>query len=131
MDESALQRFRTRLTRLLEELLAEGDIRIDPNRTDPSAVGGDEDEQPLTEMNQVIASKRNRERTAKLALVRRALARLNDDPEMFGLCEECEEPMGKRLEAVPYAQLCLECQSNQDDKSGPRGGARKHLLDFK
>ena len=92
-------------------------------------MGGDEDAAPLTEMNQVIASKRNRERAEVLRRIDAALRRMADDPEMFGLCRECEEPIGKRLAVMPYVELCVECQQGAD---GPRKpGGRRHLLDYK
>jgi len=83
----------------------------------------------LVEMSQVIASKRNRERTLALKNVNRALARIESEPEMFGLCRECEEPIGKRLLAVPHAELCVECQQSSD--GGRKPERRRHLLDFK
>jgi DnaK suppressor protein len=120
--------FKQRLLQLQEELIAQGDIPIEPTRSDPGDTGTDDDAQPLTEMSQVIASKRNRERAIQLTRVRRALQLLAQDPEQYGFCRECEEPIGKRLTAQPWADMCLECQSEKDQ---PRGGARKHLLDFK
>lgn len=33
----------------------------------------------------------------------------------FGLCEECEEPIGeKRLQAVPYCTTCISCAEQQE-----------------
>ncbi|MGE0787483.1 MAG: TraR/DksA family transcriptional regulator [Sandaracinaceae bacterium] len=33
----------------------------------------------------------------------------------FGLCEECEEPIGrKRLEARPETTLCIRCKEDQE-----------------
>lgn len=104
-------------------------MAIEPVRKDDARVGGDEDEQPLVEMSQVIASKRNRARTEVLAKINKALARLEKEPELFGLCRECEEPIGKRLDAVPYVELCVECQQSSDGAHRP--GRRRHLLDFK
>ena len=35
----------------------------------------------------------------------------------YGVCESCEKPIGlKRLRAVPYAELCLKCQEDQEKK---------------
>ena len=82
---AARERHRKRLLELKAEILAEGDIDIEPGRHDATAVGSDEDAQPLTEMSQTIASSRNRNRSAVLARVVAALARLDADPEMFGL----------------------------------------------
>ncbi len=130
MDQAALKRYRKKLADMKAEIIAGGDLEIEPGRTDPAAVGADDDEQPLTEMSQTIASTRNRTRAAVLTRVVAALARLDDDPEMFGLCSECEEPIApKRLELMPYVELCVECQQAED---GPRkAGGRRHLRDFR
>lgn len=129
MKTSELSQWKKRLLDLRADIMAEGDVAIEPVRKDDARVGNDEDEQPLVEMSQVIASKRNRERTDVLSRVYRALARIESDPEMFGLCRECEEPIGKRLEAMPYVELCIECQQARDGTHKP--GRRRHLLDFK
>jgi DnaK suppressor protein len=126
---AARERHRQRLLDLKAEILAEGDIDLEPGRQDVTAVGSDEDAQPLTEMSQAIASSRNRNRSAVLARVVAALARLEADPEMFGHCTECEEPIPeKRLELMPYVELCVECQQATD---GPRRTGRRHLRDFR
>ena len=130
MDSKARARHRKRLVDLKAEILAEGDLAIEPGRTDPAAVGSDEDEQPLAEMSQTIASSRNRTRAAVLGRVVAALGRIDDAPDMFGLCGECEEAIApKRLEVMPYVELCVECQQASD---GPRQpGGRRHLRDFR
>lgn len=36
----------------------------------------------------------------------------------YGVCESCEKPISfKRLKAVPYAELCLKCQEDQEKRS--------------
>ncbi len=55
---------------------------------------------------------RGREKThlAKLDL---ALKKI--DAGTFGICEECEEPIGKkRLEARPETKLCIRCKEDQE-----------------
>jgi len=48
--------------------------------------------------------------TNTLRDVEDALARL--DQSSFGMCEMCSESIGaKRLTAIPYARLCIKCQS--------------------
>jgi len=130
MEAAALKRYRQKLLDLKAEIVAEGDIEIEPGRTDPGAVGSDEDAQPLTEMSQAIASSRNRNRSAVIERVVAALTRLDGDPESFGLCTECEEPISeKRLQLMPYVELCVECQQAID---GPRKAVgRRHLRDFR
>ena len=130
MTPAARARHRKRLLELKTEILAEGDVELPPGRQDATAVGSDEDAQPLTEMSQAIASSRNRNRSGVLARVVAALGRLESDPEMFGLCTECEEPIpDKRLDLMPYVELCVECQQAS---AGPRRpGGRRHLRDFR
>ena len=42
-----------------------------------------------------------------------ALERIADSS--FGLCETCDAPIAKvRLEAIPYASLCLACQKSAE-----------------
>jgi DnaK suppressor protein len=126
---AARARIQKKLEDLKAELLAEGDLAIEPGRADAAAVGTDEDAQPLAEMSQTIASSRNRERTTVLRLVTAALGRLEGEPDAFGLCIECEEPISeKRLELRPYVELCVECQQSRD---APRGGSRKSLTDYR
>ena len=129
MTPAARARIQKKLEDLKAELLAEGDLAIEPGRADAAAVGTDEDAQPLAEMSQTIASSRNRERTTVLRLVTAALGRLEGEPDAFGLCIECEEPISeKRLELRPYVELCVECQQSRD---APRGGSRKSLTDYR
>jgi len=45
-----------------------------------------------------------------LAQVHDALSKI--DEGTYGLCDRCEKPISEgRLEALPYATLCIECQS--------------------
>lgn len=128
MNAKRLDHYRKRLLELKEEILAAGKMEIEPGRRDPSNVGADEDEAPLAEMLQVIASNRNRSRAGELARIDAALTRLERDPDDFGLCVACEEEIAaRRLEAMPYVELCVECQAAKDS---PRGGARRHLTDY-
>jgi DnaK suppressor protein len=124
------QAHRRTLERLRAEILRTGPARIEPNRQDPSTTGvADEDAQALSEMMQVLASKRNEGQAALVRRIDRALAKLADAPEEFGLCEECEEEISpKRLALVPYATLCVACQARHDPRLG---GSRKKLTDFR
>ncbi len=121
---------RRTLERLRAEVLQVGPARIEPNRQDPATSGvSDEDAQALSEMLQVLASKRNEGQAALLRQIDHALPKLVDAPEDFGLCEECEEEIASgRLTLVPYATLCVACQAKRDPKLG---GTRRKLTDFK
>ena len=129
MTSADLDRLREKLLSLKAEILSEGDLAIEPIRKDDAGRGTDEDEQPLTEMSQVIASKRNRARTEALALILTALKRIDETPDDFGMCAECGDPIGRRLEALPYVELCVECQGERD--APVKGLRRRHLTDYK
>lgn len=48
-----------------------------------------------------------------------ALSRLKD--KNFGKCQVCNKDIGmKRLGAVPYAQLCISCQEQEEKKPKAR-----------
>ena len=121
---------RRALQALVSDVSSKGPQRIAPNRTDETTVGGEEDEQPLNEMLQAIASDRNRASGDVLGRAQRALEKLGRAPGEAGTCEECGEdiPWG-RLKAMPYAELCVGCQGKRD---GPqRGPTRRGLTDFR
>lgn len=53
-----------------------------------------------------------RDRDAIVA-IDRALERI--DQGTYGVCEDCGRPISKeRLQALPFAALCLECQAKQE-----------------
>ena len=130
MTPKQREKRRAALQRLRSELLQTGPAKIEPNRTDPVATGvADEDAQALSEMMQVLASNRNRGQSELLGRVDRALRKLADAPEDYGLCEECEEEIApKRLDLMPWASLCPACQAKREPA---RGGTRKKLTDYR
>ncbi len=130
MTPKQRQAHRRTLERLRAEILRTGPARIEPNRKDAVSTGvADEDEQALSEMMQVLASKRNEGQAALLRRIDRALAKLADAPEDIGLCEDCEEEIAPgRLAAIPWATLCVTCQARRDPKLGT---SRKKLTDFR
>ena len=130
MTPKQLEKWKAALLALRKETLTKGAARIEPNRTDDSTTGvADEDAQALSEMMQTLASQRNKKQAEVLKQIDYALRKLENEPDMVGLCEDCEEEIpDKRLKLMPYATLCAECQSKQDPK---RGQSRKNLTDYK
>jgi DnaK suppressor protein len=126
----ARARWQSRLTTRRGELVAAGPHKIEPNRRDPTTSGiADEDEQALSEMLQTLASSRNRDDARELAAIDRALTKLRDEPEDFGVCEDCGEDIPeRRLEVMPWAAFCTECQQKVDPR---RNVARKKLTDYR
>lgn len=121
--ENLVEQLRTRR----DELIAAGDFSAEPIRKDPSDKV-DEDEAPLTEMNQIIASRRNKNRAVELQRIEAALQRIADDPDEFGYCADCgEEIPVRRLEIMPWARFCVRCT---EERSPSRGGRRRHARDY-
>jgi DnaK suppressor protein len=130
MTPQKIQKYRKLLEQERKAELKKGAIKIEPNRKDAGEVGiADEDAQALSEMLQAIGSVRNKGQSERVARIDKALRKLRDTPEEFGLCEECEEEISvKRLEALPEATLCTECQSARDPR---RGTTRRKLTDYR
>jgi DnaK suppressor protein len=130
MSPAQRTRYRKALEKLRREVLAQGPARVEPNRRDAAEVGvADEDAQALSEMLQAISSQRNRGQAERVARIDRALRKLSEDPDEFGLCEECgEEIAERRLSALPEATLCAECQAARDPR---RGGTRRKVTDYR
>lgn len=60
----------------------------------------------------LFASKEGRQ----LYQIDSALRRLYKEPEGFGKCEVCGEPIKwERLEALPYATLCIACKEREEN----------------
>ena len=130
MTPAQLKKHQKLLTDLRAQVMEKAPAKIEPNRTDEAKVGGDEDEQPLNEMLQSIASHRNKNDAALIARIDKALRKLRDEPGEFGLCEECGDDLPEaRLKAMPFAELCLECQSKRDGPKGPK--TRRNLYDYR
>lgn len=67
-----------------------------------------------------VALKRKVEAT--LEEVKRALAKFEDGT--YGICETCGARIDRaRLEALPYARYCLDCQARHE-QGGTRRGSR-------
>ena len=130
MKKSDLANFKKQLIALRDEIVEQGKIPVTServNKTENEIL--DEDTQPLSEMTQVIASNRNRTRAASLDKIKAALSKIDLTPEMYGLCVECEEEISqKRMELIPYVELCIDCQSQKD--GARKSKVRKNLLDF-
>jgi DnaK suppressor protein len=130
MDQAHRAGYKKILKELRREALAQRPARVEPNRRDAAEVGvADEDAQALSEMLQAISSQRNKGQAERVARIDRALRKLAEEPDEYGLCEECgDEIAQRRLSAVPEATLCAECQAARDPR---RGGTRRKVTDYR
>lgn len=57
----------------------------------------------------------------RLVQVNQAMDRLVHAPESFGVCRACGRDVAfERLEALPYAELCIDCKREEEDRGGRR-----------
>ncbi|WP_457621705.1 TraR/DksA family transcriptional regulator [Persephonella sp.] len=69
----------------------------------------------------IVASELSRETLYKLSQAERETLFLIDialkkiESGTYGVCEECGAPIGeKRLQAIPWVRLCIECSQNEE-----------------
>ena len=130
LDHDASNRLKQILLSLKESLKTQGFEQMTPNRQDD--VGRrDEDFQPLNEMNQVLKSSKNKQTKQILEQIEHALTRFDDEPDLVGACEECEECIAtRRLEILPYTRFCVKCQHAMEEQEVERSG-RRNLTDYR
>jgi DnaK suppressor protein len=113
MDKKKVEHFKKRLLAKHEELLR----LVVKNEQDGREADGeatqDSADKAANSYTKEFLFKQSDEHRRILALISEALGRMKADT--YGLCVECEEEVQqKRLEAVPWARHCLECQEKQD-----------------
>ena len=130
LDSKERDALKHRLLELKSTLVSGGFSQMSPNRTDD--IGRrDDDFQPLNEMNQVLQSEKNKNTKVILKRIERVLLRFDDEPELVGACEECEECIkSRRLGIFPYALYCVKCKDMIESQNAERTG-RRNLTDFK
>ncbi|MDP2314320.1 MAG: TraR/DksA C4-type zinc finger protein [Pseudomonadota bacterium] len=129
MTPDQIARVRRRLEELRAEVEGAGNIAVRAEDIGPVPSAADEDEAPFREMDQSIASSRNRVRADQLLRIAVAERRLEEDPDSFGLCEKCEEPIPpRRLELLPFVRKCVDCQSAAEVRSSKP--VRKKVTDY-
>jgi DnaK suppressor protein len=110
MDKYVVLQFKSSLREQRRELLetidrVENDIR--------DAAGSGADSLDLTSYNAARESMaaRNTQNHRKLKMIELALERIQNGS--FGVCVTCSGVIGlKRLQAIPFANRCLECQDS-------------------
>lgn len=124
-DDAA--RLRSLLQSRLEARVAQGPQSVAREDVDTSATAHDDDLGPHMAMDQAIASGRNAAWTAETIALAAALRRLEEEPDSFGDCEDCGEPIPlRRLELMPHAALCVRCQATRE--TGP--ARRRKVTDY-
>jgi DnaK suppressor protein len=113
MDKKKITVFRERLKVKKEEILE----AFTKNKNDGKEADGDlsqdiADQAASSYTKEFLFSLSNSERKL-LRQVDEALSRIQD--RSYGVCASCEDSLNlKRLQAVPWATLCLKCQEKEE-----------------
>ena len=117
MDRKRLATFRRKLEKERDELSALLARTESASRGLGDKKRGDEGEEAAISYHRDILHSQSHTGRSQLRLVRNALLRLDYDE--FGICEECGQPISlKRLEAVPWAPYCRDCQEEIESEAG-------------
>lgn len=117
MDEPFVEKMRDSLLKQKEEimqnLLAESEdfkaLVTDMDPKDLVDIASDDIDRKTLE---ALSAKE----TKRLRLIESALSRINN--QRYGLCMRCNKKIPKeRLEAIPYALMCIECQSSDERRN--------------
>ena len=113
MDQKKLKVFKDRLVLKKQEILeAYNKNKSYGKEADGEATQDVADKAANSYTKEFLFSLSNTERDM-LQMVDEALLRI--ETRRFGVCASCDEEMNlKRLEAVPWARLCLSCQEKQE-----------------
>ncbi len=113
MDQKKLKAFRDRLLLKKKELIeAYNKNKSYGKEADGEATQDIADKAANSYTKEFLFSLSNTEREL-LQMLDDALGRI--DGHRYGVCASCEEEMNlKRLEAVPWARLCISCQQKQE-----------------
>ena len=123
-DEAAVrQRLETEKRRIEQEIYrqTQGDETTPP--TDPLLDTGGMSTDPADDADALADNERTlslvSNAQAVLQQIKAALARL--DAGTYGICTNCGREIGaRRLEALPYATLCIDCQTAAEAASAGR-----------
>ena len=113
MNKKKLQEFQELLIKERNSIIQKANKTLAEESTLDVAEMPDEIDQASAEYNQsFIFRLRDREKYY-LGKIDKALR--NIEAGLFGICEECEEPINdKRLEARPATTLCIRCKEEQE-----------------
>jgi RNA polymerase-binding transcription factor len=114
MDKKTIERYKKRLLEKRKEMIAEFHKNVD-YRKESAADDGTQDIADKANMaynKEFLFSLTDAERDL-LAMIDDALLRLKNGE--FGVCSNCSNDIkSTRLEAVPWAKYCLNCQELQE-----------------
>ena len=104
---------KTQLKDIKERLIKERELLVRKLQGNDLSIDDSETPDPVDlavrnySKNVMLAVSENESR--QLTLIDEALMRIEDDE--YGLCQNCEKEINpKRLQAIPWARYCIDCQ---------------------
>ena len=120
MKKSELKRFREILEEKRESVIQRARETIAQDMTLDTAELPDEMDLASSEYIQSFEFRLRGREKSLLSKLDLALKKITDGT--FGICEICEEPIGKkRLEARPETTLCIKCKEDQEREERTMG----------
>ena len=125
MDKTQLEKIEARLleerARVMEDIHRSGEAAVigtdeDGDLTRYPTHPADEGTDTMEQEKQLALLSQESDR---LTIIDDALLRLAKDPEAFGNCENCGQPIPyERLDLVPWTRFCLNCQTQTEGTAG-------------
>jgi len=113
IDQHFVQRMKKTLEGRAEELRRAIAKTQQQGRALESGLQGDALDRSISDSTKEFLFNKSTQERRLLNLTEIALRRIQNGN--FGECENCGEPLNhKRLEAVPWAQYCIECQEKHE-----------------
>jgi DnaK suppressor protein len=114
MDQQDLQEFKDKLLEAKEAVVNRVQKAEDDGReADSDGEARDLADQASSSYAKELLFRKSSSDRKFLQLIDQALDRLETGD--YGECQNCEEPIGlKRIQAVPWARLCIKCQELEE-----------------
>jgi len=116
LNKSEREKYKKRLLEKKEEIVAKlSEVYNESKEVDSGIAQDIVDKAESSYTKEFLLSLSNAER-AQLFLIDEALERLEKDE--YGICQMCQKIIiKKRLDAVPWAPHCIECQQKAEEES--------------
>ncbi|MCL5022668.1 MAG: TraR/DksA family transcriptional regulator [Nitrospirae bacterium] len=113
--EAKFEAVRRKLTKIQKDLYGETKVEIDQAMNKGDEYNGVSDDGDLADIafrDSLLVAKFTRHQT-RLKAIEEALRRI--DEGLYGICEDCGEEISvARLNAVPFALRCIDCQERHE-----------------
>jgi len=119
MDRGVKESLRKKLEETRDRLSYEANRKAKEGRDIDSERAADIADQALTTYTKELSFTQSENEAQLLQMVNGSLARMQDGT--YGECLSCNKEIGlKRLQAVPWTHLCIDCQTKAEEMDAHR-----------